>query len=100
MIGRCAICLLIYAAILPAAELYTWWIESCTPELARSTGCQAGDPELGRWALEAWQREMGGAIVLKKAATRNMRAFASIGRTGLCIYGETEPVMVDGKRGA
>jgi len=31
---------------------------------ARTTGCQAGDPELGRWALEAWQRESGGLIIL------------------------------------
>lgn len=101
MIGRCAICLLLYAAVLPAAEVYTWWIENCTPELARSTGCQAGDPELGRWALEAWQREMGGAIVLKKSANEEharLRLHWANGTSSL--YGETEPVMVDGKRGA
>ena len=101
MIGRCAICLLAYAAILPAAEVYTWWIETCTPELARSTGCQAGDPELGRWALKAWQRETSGAIVLKKSPTvdhARLRLHWANGTSSL--YGETEPVMVDGKRGA
>ena len=101
MIGRCAICLLAYAAILPAAEVYTWWIEGCTPELARSTGCQAGDPELGRWALEAWQRETGGAIVLKKSPTEDharLRLHWANGTSSL--YGETQPLMVDGKRGA
>jgi hypothetical protein len=101
VIGRCAICLLAYAAILPAAEVYTWWIENCTPELTRSTGCQAGDPELGRWALEAWQRETGGAIVLKKSPTEDharLRLHWANGTSSL--YGETEPVMVDGKRGA
>jgi hypothetical protein len=99
--GRCAICLLAYAAILPAAEVYTWWVENCTPELARSTGCQAGDPELGRWALEAWQRETAGAIVLKKSPTEDharLRLHWANGTSSL--YGETEPVMVDGKRGA
>jgi hypothetical protein len=101
VIGRCAICLLAYAAILPAAEVYTWWIENCTPELTSSTGCQAGDPELGRWALEAWQRETGGAIVLKKSPTEDharLRLHWANGTSSL--YGETEPVMVDGKRGA
>jgi hypothetical protein len=101
VIRRCAICLLAYAAILPAAEVYTWWIESCTPELTRSTGCQTGDPELGRWALEAWQRETGGAIVLRKAANEEharLRLHWANGTSSL--YGETEPVMVDGKLGA
>jgi hypothetical protein len=81
--------------------VYTWWIENCTPELARSTGCQAGDPELGRWALEAWQRETGGAIVLKKSPTEDharLRLHWANGTSSL--YGETEPLTVDGKRGA
>lgn len=87
--------------MLPAAEVYTWWIEDCTPEMARSTGCQAGDPELGRWALEAWQRESGGAMVLKKSPTEEharLRLHWANGTSSL--YGETEPIMVDGKRGA
>ena len=89
------------AALLPAAEDYTYWIEPCPPETARTTGCQAGDPELGRWALEAWQREAGGAIVFKKSATEEHARFRMHwvnGSSGL--YGETEPAIVDGKRGA
>ena len=89
------------AALLPAAEEYTYWIEPCPPETARTTGCQAGDPELGRWALEAWQREASGAIVFKKSATEEHARFRMHwvnGSSGL--YGETEPTMVDGRRGA
>jgi hypothetical protein len=88
---------LAFAAVLPAAEEYTYWIEDCATGV---TGCQRGDPELGRWSLEAWQRESGGAIVLRKSATEDharLRLHWASGTSSL--YGETEPVMVDGKRG-
>ena len=101
MIGRTAIYLLLYAALLPAAQEYTWWIEDCTPETAKATGCLAGDPELGKWALEAWQRESDGMVVLKKSATEEharLRMHWVNGNSGL--YGETEPTVIDGQRGA
>jgi hypothetical protein len=86
-----------FATLLSAAEEYTYWIEDCATGV---TGCQRGDAELGRWALEAWQREAGGAIVLKKSATEEharLRLHWASGTTSL--YGETQPIMVDGKRG-
>ena len=91
----------VFATLLPAAEEYSYWIEDCTPETTRSTSCEPGDPELGRWALEAWQRESGGAIVLKKSSSEEharLRLHWANGTSSL--YGETEPMMVDGKRGA
>jgi hypothetical protein len=101
VIARTAIYLLVYAALLPAAQEYTWWIEACAPETAKATGCMAGDPELGKWALEAWQRESDGMVVLKKSATEEharLRMHWVNGNSGL--YGETEPAVVDGQRGA
>lgn len=101
MFGRCAVCLIACAALSPAAQVYTWWIEDCPPETARATGCKAGDPELGRWALQAWERESGGEIVLKASPNEEharIRLHWANGTSNL--YGETEPVMVDGKRGA
>ncbi len=101
MIGRTAIYLLAYAALLPAAQEYTWWIEECAPETAKATGCMAGDPELGKWELEAGKRESDGAVVLKKSATEEnarLRMHWVNGNSGL--YGETEPGVVDGQRGA
>jgi hypothetical protein len=92
---------LAFAALLPAAEEYSYWIEACPPETARVTSCQTGDAELGRWALEAWQREAGGAIVFRKSATEEHARFRMHwvnGSSGL--YGETEPMLVDGRRGA
>lgn len=101
MYVRSLILLIAFACALPAAEEYSYWIEDCTPETARSTSCEPGDPELGRWALEAWQRESGGAIVLKKSPNQEharLRLHWANGTSSL--YGETEPTMVDGKRGA
>jgi len=89
------------AAMLPAAEEYSYWIEPCPAETARATSCEGGDPELGRWALEMWQRESAGAVVLKKSSSEQHARFRMHwvgGSSGL--YGETEPVMVDGKPGA
>jgi hypothetical protein len=98
---RCLLLVLTCATLLPAAEEYSWWIEDCPAAAGKSTGCEAGDPELARWAMEAWQRESGGAIVLKRSATEEharLRLHWANGTSNL--YGETEPVMVDGRRGA
>ena len=98
---RTVFTLVVFATALQAAEEYTYWIEPCSPETAHATGCEAGDPELGRWALEMWQRESGGLIVVKKSATEEharLRMHWVNGSSGL--YGETEPLTVDGRRGA
>ncbi|HZL57762.1 MAG TPA: hypothetical protein VFC21_11795 [Bryobacteraceae bacterium] len=84
-----------------AAEDYSYWIEPCAPETAKATTCEAGDPELARWALEAWQRESNRALIFHKSATEEharIRLQWANGTTSL--YGETQPVTVDGKRGA
>jgi hypothetical protein len=95
------ILLLATAALLPAAEEYSWWIEDCKPEAARATSCEAGDPELARWAIEAWQRESAGAIVLKKSPSESRARLRLHWANGsMNLYGETQPIMVDGKRGA
>lgn len=98
---RAVVSLLLFAISLPAAEEYSWWIEDCGAATARGTGCRPGDVELGRWALEAWQRESKGAIVLEKSPTEaraRLRLHWANGTSKL--YGETQPILVDGKRGA
>jgi hypothetical protein len=90
-----------FAVSLPAAEEYTFRVDECTPEAARATGCESGDPELARWALEAWQRETGGAIVFRKSEPAAQARITLHWANGqMSLYGETEPVVVDGKRGA
>ncbi len=80
-----------------SAEVYTYWIESCTKA---ETGCQAGDEALADWALRAWESAAGGAIALRrepsmeKARIRVRWVGARFG-----LYGEMRPIEVDGKRG-
>lgn len=85
----------------PAAEEYTWWVETCATETAQATGCAAGDEELAGWALAAWQRESGGAVAFRRSASeagaRIRIRWAGGGRN---LYGETRAIEAGGKRGA
>jgi hypothetical protein len=64
------------------------------------TGYRSSDRELALWALEAWQRSMGKSVQLvaapeSKALVRVYWAGPSEGE-----YGETVPLIVEGRRGA
>jgi len=86
---------------LAAAEEYTYWVDPCTTEAARSTGCQTGDTELAQWSFEMWQREAGNAITFRRGADEaHARIRIRWANGASSLYGETQPVMVDGKRGA
>jgi hypothetical protein len=101
VIMRRLLLVIVCAGGLPAAEEYTFRVDECTSEAARVTGCEIGDPELARWALEAWQRETGGAIVFRKSDSEaHARITIHWANGQMSLYGETEPVVVDGKRGA
>jgi hypothetical protein len=89
--------LVVSLAICSGADL-RYWVEPCTkPE----TGCLKDDPQLADWALQAWQAASGGALKLEKTERRE-RAHIRIrwvdGNSGL--YGEAQPIVVDGERGA
>ncbi len=82
-----------------AAATRTYWIEPCPN--AHPSGCHAGDPELARWALEAWESASAGELHLEPArgrASAHIRIIWAGGREGL--YGEARPIDVDGVRGA
>lgn len=101
MIGRIVALLLILTAAVSAAETWTWWVEPCTPSVAQSTGCHASDAELAKWAFEAWQRDSEGALAFSASPNQEharIRIHWASGTSGL--YGETQPVMVDGRHGA
>jgi hypothetical protein len=98
--SRCLL-LFVLCSALHAAEEYSYWVEPCTQEKAQATSCAPGDEELGAWAFEALQRESNGALIFKKSPTEahaRIRLRWAGGATNL--YGETQAVMVDGKRGA
>lgn len=88
-------------AFAQTVQTWTYWVQPCTAEIARDTGCHAGDPELGVWALEAWQTVAGGTLAIKPAKsedTARLRLYWANGREKL--YGETRPLAVNGERGA
>lgn len=93
--------LLCLSGALSAAEEYTWWVEPCTAETAKATGCEAGDPELARWAFQAWQRESAGGLTFHPATSQaHARLQIHWANRTDSLYGEARPVMVDGKQGA
>ena len=93
--------LLLLGGSLSAAEEYTYWIQPCPATTQIDTSCNAGDPELAQWALEAWQRESNGAITLRQARAESQARFRLHWANGASqLYGETEPILVDGQRGA
>lgn len=101
MLFRLACCFIVLSGALPAADEWTFWIDPCPPEAARATGCETGDPELGQWALETWQRESNGAVRFRKSeGEAHARLLIHWANGVSSLYGETEPKIVDGKRGA
>jgi hypothetical protein len=91
--------LLLFSSGLAAGATLHYWVQPCaTPS---ESGCHAGDPELARWALEAWQAASGGALHFEPSATMahaQIRVFWADGSGGL--YGEARPIDVDGVHGA
>ena len=79
-------------------EVQPYWIEPCTnPE----TSCVAGDVDLARWALESWQRASNGNLHFTAAADRDHALIRLVWATPeMGLYGETMPVLVNGRRGA
>ena len=88
-------------ALTAAPDPWSYWIQPCTADLARSTRCEPADTQLAVWALEAWQRSSDGRIVMRPASRREegrLRVFWAGGNGHL--YGETRPVEVNGRLGA
>jgi hypothetical protein len=95
--GRLVLCCLALA-LARGAEKYTYWVGACSqPE----SGCQANDPELASWAVEAWQSASAGRIQFSRMSDpqhARIRVIWAVAEQGL--YGEARPIVVDGKRGA
>ncbi len=84
-----------------AVETYTYWVEPCTPQAVTATACDPDDTELAKWAFETWQRESGGLLAFTPAdseAHARIRLHWANGQGSL--YGETRPILVNGRRGA
>jgi Matrixin len=87
-----------WIAVAGAPQKYSYWVEPC---LNSGQVCQPTDPQLADWALQAWQRAASGALQFRRVQDprhARIRVFWASGEQGL--YGETQPVLVDGKPGA
>jgi len=81
-----------------AAADTSFYVEPCTDP---ATGCEPGDLDLARWALDSWQKVSQGKlhfIETKDQASALFRFVWSSPEGGL--FGETVPIDVRGKPGA
>src|SRR2546428_342293 len=66
----------------------------------RSTGFRPGDSELALWAFQAWQRSAGGGLRFQPASESDALIRLYWAEPGGGEYGETQPLLVRGRRGA
>jgi hypothetical protein len=89
--------LLLSVSLLAAADT-PYWVEPCTNP---DTGCIAGDPQLARWAMDAWQSASGGHLQLTETKDRSRAVIRIVWASpSQGLYGETVPIDVNGRRGA
>ena len=87
--------------LLPAArgaETTTFWVEPCSVMIA---SCDAGDADLARWALAAWETASAGRLHFAETKDRDnalLRVRWADKNSGL--YGEAVPILVNGRRGS
>lgn len=81
-----------------AAETTTFWVEPCSVMIA---SCDAGDADLARWALAAWETASAGRLHFAETKDRDsalLRVRWADKNSGL--YGEAVPILVHGRRGS
>ena len=90
--------LLLGTAVCARAADTSFWVEPCTVMIG---GCDAGDADLARWALEAWEKASGGKLHFVETKDRSsalLRVRWADKNSGL--YGEAVPIEVHGRPGA
>ena len=86
------------AGALLAADTTPYWVEPCANP---KTNCVAGDLDLARWALAAWEAASAGRLHFVETRNRGealLRVRWVDPTSGL--YGETVPIEVHGRPGA
>jgi matrixin len=66
----------------------------------RNTGYRPGDHELALWAFQAWQRSAGNGLRFESASESEALIRLKWAEPGGGEYGETQPQLVHGRRGA
>jgi len=81
-----------------AADTTPFWIEPCT---VMTTSCEAGDADLARWALAAWESASEGRLHFVETRNRAqalLRVRWADKDSGL--FGESVTILVSGHRGS
>ena len=95
---RLSISLFLFAAGLATAGDTSFYLSPCTDP---NTGCEAGDLDLARWALESWQAASQGQLHFVEAKDESSALFRFVWASPSGgLYGETVPIEVRGQRGA
>ena len=86
------------AVVVRAADTTTFWVEPCT---VMKGACDAGDADLARWALEAWEKASGGRLhfVETKDRTKALLRVRWADKDS-ALYGEAVSISVNGRPGA
>lgn len=89
----------LFAVGLHAAPMkYTYWVQPCSDPASL---CQPDDPQLAQWAFQAWQKASGGRLEftrVKDMDQARIRLYWASAEQGM--YGETRPMVFDGRLGA
>src|SRR5580704_4545790 len=88
---------LLCAGALAAADT-SFYLAPCTdPE----TGCEPGDLDLARWALQSWQAASQGKLHFVETKDQSSALFRFLWTSPSGgLYGETVPINVHGQKGA
>ena len=84
--GRYLVAAVLFIVTASAADL-RYWVEPCT---RTETGCKQADPDLAKWAMEAWQSASDGKLKVSRTSDKEaaqIRFYWITTREGL--YGET-----------
>lgn len=81
---------------LGANEAVTYFIAQGNPD----TGYRPADRELALWAFKAWQRSAGKGLRFEPASESDALIRLQWAEPGGGEYGETQPLLVHGRRGA
>ena len=94
---RLVIVALFGTCVLSAADT-PYWVEPCTDP---ATSCVAADPDLARWAIQAWQEASGGRLHFAPVTDRAQSLIRLIwAKPSEGLYGETMAISVGGHQGA
>lgn len=95
---RRSVSLLFVSAAFALAADTSFYVAPCTDP---ATGCEPGDLDLARWALQSWQKVSQGKLHFVETKDESSALFRFVWASpdgGL--FGETVPINVSGKAGA